>query len=140
MHIKILSKIALALIQCTSSYEIVYASWKVSTPNWMPTVLYAVYFNFFALECKLMTNMISVCNFILLWFYSGIRMLMLISEIYVGRSNYNFPEYLWKYIKIPTDLGSLIENIQCGNFMIFLPLRFYVKSILDILKPQKLPF
>ena len=39
-----------------------------------------------------------------------------------------------------TDLGSLIGNIHCGNFSIFLPLRFYVKSILVILKPQKLPF
>ena len=39
-----------------------------------------------------------------------------------------------------TDLGSLILNTQCGNFMIFLPLRFYVKSILVILKLQKLPF
>ena len=29
---------------------------------------------------------------------------------------------------------------QCVNFRIFLPLRFYVKSILVILKPQKLPF
>ena len=39
-----------------------------------------------------------------------------------------------------TDLGSLIGNTQCGNFRIFMPLRFYVKSILVILKPQKLPF
>ena len=28
--------------------------------------------------------------------------------------------------------GSLIENRKCGNFRIFLPLRFYVKSILVI--------
>ena len=39
-----------------------------------------------------------------------------------------------------TDLGKLIGNIQCGNFRIFLPLRFYVKSILVNLKPLKLPF
>ena len=38
------------------------------------------------------------------------------------------------------DLGSLIENTQCGNFRIFQPLRFYVKSFLVTLKPQKLPF
>ena len=31
-------------------------------------------------------------------------------------------------------LGSLIRNRQCGNFRIFLLLRFYVKSILVILK------
>ena len=42
-------------------------------------------------------------------------------------------------IRNNTDLGSLIGNIQCGNFRIFLPLRFYVNSILVILKPQKLP-
>ena len=35
-----------------------------------------------------------------------------------------------------TDLGSLIGNTQCGNFRIFPLLRFYVKSILVILKPQ----
>ena len=29
---------------------------------------------------------------------------------------------------------------QCGNFMIFLSLTFYVKSILGILEVQKLPF
>ena len=34
-------------------------------------------------------------------------------------------------------LGSLIVNTQCKNFKIFHPLRFYVKSILVILKPQK---
>ena len=36
---------------------------------------------------------------------------------------------------LTTDLGSLIGNTQCGNICIFLPLRFYVKSILVILKP-----
>ena len=35
-----------------------------------------------------------------------------------------------------TDLGSLIGNTQSGNFRNFLPLRFYVKSILVILKPK----
>ena len=44
--------------------------------------------------------------------------------------------FLCKYIHT-TDLGSLIGNTQCGNFRIFLPLRFYVKLILVILKPQK---
>ena len=29
---------------------------------------------------------------------------------------------------------------QCGNFKIFISLRFYVKSILWILEVQKLPF
>ena len=35
-----------------------------------------------------------------------------------------------------TDLGSLIENTQCGNFRIFLPFRFCVKSILIIDAPK----
>ena len=39
-----------------------------------------------------------------------------------------------------TDLGSIIGNTQCGNFRFFLPHRFYVKSILVILKPTKLTF
>ena len=39
-----------------------------------------------------------------------------------------------------TDLDSLIGSTQCGSIRNFLPLRFYVKSILVILKPQKLPF
>ena len=38
---------------------------------------------------------------------------------------------------ISTDLGILIGNTQCGNLRIFLPLRFYVKLILVILKPPK---
>ena len=37
-----------------------------------------------------------------------------------------------------TVLGSRIGNTQYGNFRIFLPLQFYVKSIFVILKPQKL--
>ena len=39
-----------------------------------------------------------------------------------------------------TDLGTLIGNIQCGYFRIFLLFRFYVKSIFVIWKPQILPF
>ena len=39
-----------------------------------------------------------------------------------------------------TDLGSLIGNTRCGNCRIFLTHRFYVKSILVILRHQKLPF
>ena len=44
------------------------------------------------------------------------------------------------FIIFSTDLGSLIGNTQCQNFRIFVLLRFYVKSILVILKQQKLPF
>ena len=39
-----------------------------------------------------------------------------------------------------TDLGSLIVNTQSVNFRVFLPIIFYVKSILVMLEPQKLPF
>ena len=31
-------------------------------------------------------------------------------------------------------------NAQCGNFMTFLSLRFYVKTILEYLEMQNLPF
>ena len=49
---------------------------------------------------------------------------------------------IWLLSKLPicTDLGSLIGKTQCGNFRNFLPLRFYVKSNLVMLKPKKLPF
>ena len=33
----------------------------------------------------------------------------------------------------------LVSKAQCGNFIIFLSLKFYVKSILRILKVQNLP-
>ena len=35
---------------------------------------------------------------------------------------------------------SQIDWAQCGNFMIFLSLRFYVKSILRILEVRNMPF
>ena len=43
------------------------------------------------------------------------------------------------------DLGSEDNNFsstftQCGNFMIFLSLRFYVKSISGIVEVHNLPF
>ena len=37
-------------------------------------------------------------------------------------------------------LTEKMAILQCGNFMIFLSVRFYVKSILEILEVQKLPF
>ena len=39
-----------------------------------------------------------------------------------------------------TDLGSLIGNIQNGNFSIIMPLRVYVKFTFIISKAKKLPF
>ena len=38
----------------------------------------------------------------------------------------------------PTELQ--VHALQCGNFMIFLSLRFYVNSILGILEVQNQPF
>ena len=37
-------------------------------------------------------------------------------------------------------MQNFIMIPQCGNFMIFLSLRFYVKSILEDLEVLKLPF
>ena len=48
--------------------------------------------------------------------------------------------YVYIIPQVCTDLGSLIENTEPGNFRSFLPLRFYVKSFLVILNPPKLPF
>ena len=45
---------------------------------------------------------------------------------FLGKKNLH---WIWK---IGKDVGSLIENTSNGNFRIFLPLRFYVKSILAI--------
>ena len=47
---------------------------------------------------------------------------------------------IFTYFDEITDLYSLIGNSQYGNFRIYLPLEFYVKSVLVILKPQKVPF
>ena len=38
------------------------------------------------------------------------------------------------------DVRQEAVSAQCGNFKIFVSLRFYVKSILWILEVQKLPF
>ena len=62
----------------------------------------------------------------------------LIMNIINANNNNNNVSTLFDF-NLNTDLGSLIGNIQCGNVRIFLPLRFYVNSILVILKPQKLP-
>ena len=55
-----------------------------------------------------------------------------------------FTTFQWKLaltmtVEYCTDLGSLIGNTQYGNFKIVLPLRFFLKSIMVILRPQKLP-
>ena len=52
----------------------------------------------------------------------------------------NFINVKYSMSKAFTDLGSLIGNTQCGTLVIFLPLRFFAKTILVILKPQKQPF
>ena len=69
-------------------------------------------------------------------FISGIQKKM--SKLFTDQPTSDKDRY--SVHNLNTDLGSLIGNTQCGNCGIFLPLRFYVKSILVILKPQKLPF
>ena len=59
-------------------------------------------------------------------FKNNLVVLFLKEKFRCGRYNY-------------TDLGSLIGNYLCGNLRTFLPLWFYVKSIMVILKPLKLP-
>ena len=48
----------------------------------------------------------------------------------------------WQQFVGGDDMSGLKKGqiLQCGNFMIFLSLRFYVKSILEILQVQNLPF
>ena len=47
--------------------------------------------------------------------------------------------FVWNQMSRSNTYAVLLQS-QCGNLRIFLPLWFYVKSILVILKPQKLPF
>ena len=44
------------------------------------------------------------------------------------------------YIQIAVPNLGMLSLAQCGNFWNFLPLRFYVKSILKILGVWKMPF
>ena len=54
----------------------------------------------------------------------------------------NFKQKIMKKTLLTKILAAnlLTSFAQCGNFMIFLSLRFYVKSILGILEVQNLPF
>ena len=47
---------------------------------------------------------------------------------------------LYKYVHILLSSYMDVFWTQCGNFKIFLSLRFYVKSILENLEVRKLPF
>ena len=46
---------------------------------------------------------------------------------------------IYDLVRLPKE-QVLLSGTQCGNFMIFLSLRFYMKSILVILQVQNLPF
>ena len=47
----------------------------------------------------------------------------------------------WTAVTTDGKLSAQVSaNAQCGNFIIFLSLRFHVKSILRILELQNLPF
>ena len=49
---------------------------------------------------------------------------------------------LCNFISVTNSTQKILSRhyAQCGKFRIFLPIRFYVKSILNILGVQKLPF
>ena len=66
-------------------------------------------------------------------------------EQHVGRiasKCVDFEDYVVKsFKKLGFELKVRIpRNSQCGNFIIFLSLRFYVKSIVEVLKLPYLPF
>ena len=66
-----------------------------------------------------------------------------ITEVYSHRKNIS-SNHLSTYSVISSVKVLVSRNFcqmtQCGNFRIFLSLRFYVKSILEILEVLKLPF
>ena len=52
-----------------------------------------------------------------------------------------FHKHLWRSLVAGLNLINYFnDKAQCGNFNIFMPFRFYVKSIKLILEGQKLPF
>ena len=59
-------------------------------------------------------------------------------EVYIGHAD-NAEDCSCSRIVLPLIQGMYMY-LQCGNFMIFPSLRFYVKSILGILEVVKLPF
>ena len=58
----------------------------------------------------------------------------------LGKSSEVNVETSLRVLASPGEPSSSIPGTQCGNFMIFLSFRFYVKSILVILEVQNLPF
>ena len=62
------------------------------------------------------------------------------AEVHEDPQDSKYESQFFCHLDSITDLGSLIGNSQFGNFRIFSLLRFYMKLILIILKPLKLPF
>ena len=63
---------------------------------------------------------------------------VLFLDVILNRSNYVFN--LCFTIISRSDIPIILIKTQCGNFRIFLSLRFYVKSVLGILEAQHMPF
>ena len=51
---------------------------------------------------------------------------------------FSFPSIKWPFLNVIH--SKMVWNSQCGNFIILLSLRFYVKSILGIIEVQNMPF
>ena len=56
-----------------------------------------------------------------------------------GDDTHTYLEKVGQYLK-DEPLVKPVDRSQCGNFMIFLSFRFYMKSILENVEVQKLPF
>ena len=72
---------------------------------------------------KMSWNQLLIINSFANWFHVRIWVILIL------------PTYIW--IFLPNQLGKVA---LCGNFVFFLLLRFYVKSISRILEMQILPF
>ena len=67
------------------------------------------------------------------------------SKVFDAAETYSVPNLNRSFLKLDKILSPLlikfeISTPQYGNFMIFLSLRFYVKSFFGIVEVQNLPF
>ena len=85
-------------------------------------------------------NMHMTANFFL-YFVKSSERCKLYSNNYQGWSliwHISWIHDFTKKIHLPAFTNPFTQSTKCGNFKIFLPLRFYVKSILRILEMQNL--
>ena len=82
------------------------------------------------------------------WLTLDMIYIVLTTIVFVSWAFLSFFVHILVAIFFPVVSGAFLGKIQypnptvwnCGNFMIFLSLRFYGKSILGIVKVQNLPF